>query len=623
MERSGPDDARDDAWDDAFGGSSDDGASPSSHGPSGRSSGDHDPGRRLDPPDETDADRDPLSGLDRFRGFGRFEGFDPFDPADGGGGALDGSPADAIEWYPLAPLPAHERTWRHPSELGEAAWQQSEPPVSIGRGLLVTTGAIGSALGVAVLYLMLPAGGVSPAASPTATSSTALGRPPAISIDERPAVTEVRAEPSGSIAITADSPWFDEPGHTLPATDTPSTVLVMAAAADPDDAPVSVAIAIEGAPYVVTTANAIGLADDAVHLKGPSTERSANAGTSGEQTAADMPAPELMDAAVVSILGDLAFLEPSSAIEVVSFAATAPVEPGQPVTVLGDEPTEVTFVRRSVPELDPRLIVEGTPVVDDQGSLVALCTVVIDADGARVDLVPIHESTSNANPVVTAPDPSAGGAQVDTTTPSTPPVAPPAAATTTSPPVTSPTTTTQGTPATVAANSATSATATGAAGTARPSSTAPATSAPTSSPTPATPVTTAAPTAWMGLRFDGAPTTAPLTITGIVAGSPAMIAGIATGERVVAVDGTEVRSVADVVEAIRTRAPGDIVRLTLAPRVGGTTSAAPPVAPVSPAATTTTVSVTTPMQSSGSGSATSPVGTRNVSVVLAAFAPTV
>ena len=31
--------------------------------------------------------------------------------------------------YPRAPLPAHERQWRHPSEQGATAWSQSEPPL--------------------------------------------------------------------------------------------------------------------------------------------------------------------------------------------------------------------------------------------------------------------------------------------------------------------------------------------------------------------------------------------------------------------------------------------------------------------------------------------------------------
>ena len=61
------------------------------------------------------------------------------------------------EQYPPAPLPQHEREWRHPSEIGQAAWVRNEPPLAIGRGLLVTTGVIGGLIGLAVLWTMLPA----------------------------------------------------------------------------------------------------------------------------------------------------------------------------------------------------------------------------------------------------------------------------------------------------------------------------------------------------------------------------------------------------------------------------------------------------------------------------------
>ncbi|MBI5087375.1 MAG: hypothetical protein HZB15_00470, partial [Actinobacteria bacterium] len=86
-----------------------------------------------------------------------------------------GDDAGDDSFYAAAPLPPHERTWRHPSELGQAAWMLSEPPVAIGRGLLVTTGAIGCVLGIAVLWLLVPiGGGLAPTATPTVTSSTGL-----------------------------------------------------------------------------------------------------------------------------------------------------------------------------------------------------------------------------------------------------------------------------------------------------------------------------------------------------------------------------------------------------------------------------------------------------------------
>ena len=77
--------------------------------------------------------------------------------------------------YPPAPLPEHERTWRHPSEIGNATWGHTEQPITIGRGLLLTTGAIGGLLSLAVLWAMLPSAGRGGDATPTAVTSTAKG----------------------------------------------------------------------------------------------------------------------------------------------------------------------------------------------------------------------------------------------------------------------------------------------------------------------------------------------------------------------------------------------------------------------------------------------------------------
>ncbi len=74
--------------------------------------------------------------------------------------------------YPPAPLPAHERTWRHPSELGRSAWFHTEPPLTIGGGLLLTTSTIGGLLSLAVLWAMLPSAGRARIAGPTVVTNT-------------------------------------------------------------------------------------------------------------------------------------------------------------------------------------------------------------------------------------------------------------------------------------------------------------------------------------------------------------------------------------------------------------------------------------------------------------------
>lgn len=507
----------------------------------------------------------------------------PDDARDDESNAPDDGWDDDAPIYPAAPVPTHERAWRHPSEIGQAAWVTSEPPVTIGRGLLVTSGAIGSALGVAVLYLLLPAGAPSPSASPTVTSSVASLRPSIVTLADEPAVTSMLLSEPTEVRT-------DGPGLTLPAADTPSTVLVMSVEA-PTQEPLSVAVAIEGDPYVVTTANALE-SIGSIDLLGPG----------------DVEVTPRMSAELVSIEGDLAYLAPSEAMEVVSFAATATAEAGQSVTVLADDPAQVAYVESGtaggVPELDAGLIVEGTPVIDDQGALVALCTVVIDGDGAHVEMIPVIDPS--ADPSV--PPSSDDGAGVDGATDAS---------------VADGDTPTDPTATTIPS---------GTAPTDRPSTT---TTVPTSASVTTTTAATsgsgpaATPSAWAGLRFDGAPTSAPLTITGVVAGSPAMAAGVMVGERITAVDGIEVTTVDDVAAAIKRHQPGEVMKLTLAARTTSTSTTTGSgtggtgASGTSGTTATTSTTVATSGQSGGTGATGTTGGTRTISVVLAAFAPTV
>lgn len=83
-------------------------------------------------------------------------------------------PGSSSEQYPPAPLPAHERAWRHPSELGAEAWRRSEPPLSIGRGLFLVTSACGATLATALAWATLSThpGRLSPASARAVAAST-------------------------------------------------------------------------------------------------------------------------------------------------------------------------------------------------------------------------------------------------------------------------------------------------------------------------------------------------------------------------------------------------------------------------------------------------------------------
>jgi hypothetical protein len=73
--------------------------------------------------------------------------------------------------YPRAPLPPHERTWRHPSELGFVAQQQFAPrPPRLPRLILVGVGAVGVAAAAGLVMLLAPRSG----GSGIQTSSRAL-----------------------------------------------------------------------------------------------------------------------------------------------------------------------------------------------------------------------------------------------------------------------------------------------------------------------------------------------------------------------------------------------------------------------------------------------------------------
>lgn len=282
------------------------------------------------------------------------------------------------ELYPAAPTPTHERHWRHPSEMGHAAWVASEPPMAIGRGLTVTTGAIGCVLGVAVLWLLTPMGGeLAATTSPIATSSVTAAR-----FSSEPATLQFAPTSAAAPPTPSSAPPRITPASVDTATDQlvpTNTVLVMIDGADESSA---IGVAIGDASFIVTTALAVSGSTDVsmMSIDGP---------TDG----------------VVIVAGDLAMIHPSSALEVVGFAAVSAAEPGQNLVVLSGHPTEITNDADGTALLDASAIVEGTPVVDHDGALVALCTVVSDESGAHVELVPIVDPADGSS-VADQPAPS-------------------------------------------------------------------------------------------------------------------------------------------------------------------------------------------------------------------------
>jgi hypothetical protein len=235
--------------------------------------------------------------------------------------------------------------------MGARAWAASEPPVAIGRGLTFSAGAIGSMLVLGVLFTMLPThAGRSAVISVRSTvvagtvpsSAVAFGPPPVTAaptseptVNESPTTLVVQHAPVPTYAVPApDSP---EPGEPAPAA-------------------VAVAVGVDG--LVLTIA--------------PTTE--------GHLVQLQAPDGSVETAEVLAI-------DPSTGLAVLSHALPAhesfeiapPAQAGDVLSFYGTPDVNgvveadgaVTLtVADGAPEPDLR---EGTPVVNDQGQLVALC----------------------------------------------------------------------------------------------------------------------------------------------------------------------------------------------------------------------------------------------------------
>ena len=259
--------------------------------------------------------------------------------------------------YPPAPLPEHERTWRHPSEIGNATWVHTEPPITIGRGLLLTTGAIGGLLSLAVLWAMLPSAGRGGDAAPTAVTSTAKGLSSA-GVNVRPETLVAT-----TIAVDLTSTTFHTESTSTPA----SEEITNTTSALPATTEGTQTSQLETAPV------AVGIGDSLI----VTTSRAVEGRTSITLTDAN---GQRHDATVLMVDRDLglALLSADAAAMTTSYGIGPEASPGDAVTVVGATPSSATV---SV-DADGHLTLdswsdstpEGTAVLNSDGQLVGICS---------------------------------------------------------------------------------------------------------------------------------------------------------------------------------------------------------------------------------------------------------
>jgi S1-C subfamily serine protease len=253
------------------------------------------------------------------------------------------------EEYPSAPIPPHERVWRHPSEVGSSQWTATEPPLALGRGLMVATGVVGVLLAGGLVWAMLPSGG------PTVTaSSSTLSLALASSTSEAPVTT---LPPQGTAPVT--TPPSNAP-VTSPATTVPPPAVPVVVLAD-DPTAMATSVVVGEQVFLITTLAAIGDRQrvQVVGNDGASTDASlvwsdASAGL------AVLAAPT---ADIAGSVGTANLPDPGTGVQVVSTSGLV----GASLTVAPDGSTVLDGVA-------PESVAEGSPVLDPDGRMVGVCT---------------------------------------------------------------------------------------------------------------------------------------------------------------------------------------------------------------------------------------------------------
>ncbi len=243
--------------------------------------------------------------------------------------------------YPKAPMPAHERSWRHPSEVGATQWALNEPPLVVGRGLSIATGTIGAALAVGLLWIMIPhhsAAGVSAVDSATTIREVAIPVDPAAPAD-----------------TSAPEPTSAAP----PAPSGPPMPTMLVGAFDAATSEPAAAVALTPGHFVITTAQAVS-GRQGIEVVLPSGETVVGAVVLVDKASgtAVLSIPAEIDASIVELSSD--------ASRAGGLVMMSP-KPLKVTFVSDDKGLHLSFDNTSTP-------VEGSIVVDYKGRLLGLCT---------------------------------------------------------------------------------------------------------------------------------------------------------------------------------------------------------------------------------------------------------
>ncbi len=229
-----------------------------------------------------------------------------------------------------APLPPHERPWRHPSEVAAAAAAtRPHRPSGSSRAIIAAGGVTGALLVSVGLWVMTPGGAPAEFAAVPATGSgptvtrVALG---ATVSSDVPAKATVLGD--GAMALVTRRALLEQLGDRV---DASASLMVSAGGR-------AIEAALAPLLDVITGGDEPVLDDELAHLA-------------------------RLDELVLVVL------DREDRTERGYLVASRSPEPDDMVTVLSDPPVEVEF--HEVDDLD---VADGTAVVDQDGALVGICT---------------------------------------------------------------------------------------------------------------------------------------------------------------------------------------------------------------------------------------------------------
>ncbi len=256
----------------------------------------------------------------------------------------------------------------------------SEPPLAIGRGLTAATGAIGGLLAMAVLWTMLPTqAGRNVVATARSTIVELTGTGLVTGRSAMPGDTAASlpqgTPPIASVTTSVRPAAGFDPPQTSVATTIQRSVPTYEVAVGTARTPGAVAVSVNGGSLVITTAQAV-TADLMVDLL-------LSDGTSS--SARVLFVDDRSGLAVLAPMADVGGALPGG---IESFTVSPTVSAGDELTFFGDQQMTLTVTAENTIDsvwAADQSIREGTPVVNQRGELVALCSH-IDGVGRLVQL---------------------------------------------------------------------------------------------------------------------------------------------------------------------------------------------------------------------------------------------